>query len=215
MLYGIVLRDHPKQVISLAKAKIVPPNMREFLSWAQRHYRIDVATSTVQRIDSVPREIYNVLEATRSASSNRDEELANRVLKDTTITKQQLDFATRMVLEQVSRLSDGDYERSAMFQLFLDCVDRAIASSTALVSFQRQPMKFDDNRTLSLRVVDPIADEGVWAVIDDGCNSCCQGELWRQNAEAKMKTFLAFTLFGCTGRQLLSMALERVRRVES
>ena len=60
-------------------------------------------------IDSVPREIYPVLDATRSASSNRDEELANRVLKDTTMTKRQLDFATRMMLEQVSRLSAGDY----------------------------------------------------------------------------------------------------------
>ena len=35
-------------------------------------------------------------------------------------------------------------------------------------------------------VVDPIADDGVWAIIDDGCNSCCHGEVWRQNAEAKM-----------------------------
>ena len=26
-------------------------------------------------------------------------------------------------------------------------------------------MKFDDNRTLSLRVVDPIADEGVWQLL--------------------------------------------------
>ena len=49
MLYGIVLRDYPKQVVSLAKAKSVPTNMREFLSWAQRHYRIDVTTSTVER----------------------------------------------------------------------------------------------------------------------------------------------------------------------
>ena len=31
-------------------------------------------------------------------------------------------------------------------------------------------MHFKDNQTLSLRVVDPIADEGVWAIIDDGCN---------------------------------------------
>ena len=38
---------------------------------------------------------------------------------------------------------------------------------------------------LSLRVVDPIADEGVRAIIDDGCNCCCHGEVWRQNAEAK------------------------------
>ena len=38
-------------------------------------------------IDSVPREIYNTLEAARSASSNGNEELADRALKDTTITK--------------------------------------------------------------------------------------------------------------------------------
>ena len=37
MLHGIVLRDYPKQVVSMAKAKSVPGNMREFLSRAQRH----------------------------------------------------------------------------------------------------------------------------------------------------------------------------------
>ena len=47
MLYGIVLRDYPKQVVSLTKAKTVPANMREFLSWAQRHYRSDATTFTV------------------------------------------------------------------------------------------------------------------------------------------------------------------------
>ena len=52
-------------------------------------------------IDSVPREIYNALEATRSASSNRDGELENRVLNDTTILKRQLDLATKLMLEQV------------------------------------------------------------------------------------------------------------------
>ena len=81
--------------------------------------------------NSAPREIYNVLEATRS-SSNRDEELANRVLKDTTITKRQLDLATRLMLEQVSRLSGWNYEQSAMVQLFLDCVDRATQPSTGV-----------------------------------------------------------------------------------
>ena len=48
-------------------------------------------------------------------------------------------------------------------------------------------MHVKDNQTLSLRVVDPIADEGVPAIIDDGCNNCCHGEVWRQNAETKMK----------------------------
>ena len=90
------------------------------------------------------------------------------------------------MLEQVSRLSDGDYQQSMMVQLFLACVDRATASSTAFVSFGEQPIHFKDNQPLNLRVVDPIADEGVWAIIDDGCNSCCHGDVWRQNTEAKM-----------------------------
>ena len=49
MLYGVVLRDYPKQIVSLTKAKNVPKNMREFLSWAQRHDRIDVTASTEER----------------------------------------------------------------------------------------------------------------------------------------------------------------------
>ena len=48
-------------------------------------------------------------------------------------------------------------------------------------------MHYKDNQTLNLRVVDPNADEGVWAIKDYGCNICCHGEVWRQNAEAKMK----------------------------
>ena len=84
------------------------------------------------------------------------------------------------MLEQVSRLSDGDDEQSMMVQLFLDCIDRATASSTAFVSFREQPMHFKDNQTLNLRVVDPIADEGVWAIKNDGCNRCCHGEVRRQ-----------------------------------
>ena len=48
MLYGIVLRDYLKQVASLTKAKGVSTNMREFLCWAQRHYRIEVTASTVE-----------------------------------------------------------------------------------------------------------------------------------------------------------------------
>ena len=142
----------------------------------RRTYCLDCGTY----IDSVPREIYNILEAARSATSNRNEQLADRVLKDRTITKRQLDLATRLMLEQVSRLSDGDYEQSAMVQLFLDCFDRASVPSTAFVSFREQPMRFNDNQTWSLRVVDPVADEQVWAIIDDRCNSCCHGTLWGQ-----------------------------------
>ena len=49
MLHGIVLRGNPKQVVSLSKAESVPRSMREFLSWAQRQYPIDVTASTVER----------------------------------------------------------------------------------------------------------------------------------------------------------------------
>ena len=99
-------------------------------------------------------------------------------MKDTTIQKQQIDLATRMMLDQISRLSDGDYEQLTSIQLFLNCVDRATASSTAFVSFREQPMHFTDNQTVNLRVVDPIADEGVWEMIDDGCNICSHGGVW-------------------------------------
>ena len=101
--------------------------------------------------------------------------LADRVTEDTTIAKQQIDLATRMTLEQVSRLLDGDYEQSVAIQLFLDCIDRATTPSTAFVSFREQPMHFNSNQTLSLRVVDPISDEGGWTMRDDGCHSCCHG----------------------------------------
>ena len=107
----------------------------------RKTYCVDCGTY----IDAVPREIYNALEATRSASSNRNEELADRVSRDTTITKQPIDLATRLMLEQVSRLSDEDYDQSVMVQLFLDYVDRTTASSTAFVSFREQPMHFNDN----------------------------------------------------------------------
>ena len=63
----------------------------------------------------------------------------------------------------------------------------ATASSTAFSSFREQPMHLKDNQTLNLRAVGPIAGGVVWAIIDDVCNSCCHGEVWRQNAETKMK----------------------------
>ena len=68
------------------------------------HTRTTYCFDCGTNILSVPRKIHNALEATRSASSNRNEELADSVSRSTTITKQQVDLATRMVLEQVSRL---------------------------------------------------------------------------------------------------------------
>ena len=39
------------------------------------------------------------------------------------------------------------------------------------------------NRQLGM--VDPFEDEGIWAIVDEGCNSNTNGELWRLNAIAK------------------------------
>ena len=67
ILYGIVLQDYPKQVVKLTKAKSVPTNMREFLSWAQRHYRIDVTASTVERVKTTPHKSIFLSVSTRSS----------------------------------------------------------------------------------------------------------------------------------------------------
>ena len=85
-------------------------------------------------IDSVPREIFNALEATRSASSNRFEELADRVSRDTAITKQHIDRATRMMLEQVSRCQMEILSSQWCFN-FSWIALTVTASSTVFVSF--------------------------------------------------------------------------------
>ena len=92
------------------------------------------------------------------------------------------------MLEQASRLEDGDYEPSAMVQSFLDCVDRTREQHTTFVSCRERPMHEDDQKSQALRVVDPIMDDGVLMIVDDGCNSCCHGALWRRNADKKIVT---------------------------
>ena len=89
--------------------------------------------------------------------------------------------------EQASRLEDGDYEQSAMVQLFLDCVDRTNEQHAALVSCRERPMHEDDQQSQAPRVVDLILDECVWAIVDDGCNRCSHSELWRRHAEDKIR----------------------------
>ena len=58
MLYGIALRDYPKQgkdmYDSLIRLQMTVFGRCEFLSWAQRHYRVDVTASTVERKTGEP-----------------------------------------------------------------------------------------------------------------------------------------------------------------
>ena len=49
MLYGVILRDYPKQVVSLTKAKKRAYEHARVSFLAQRHYRIDVTASIVER----------------------------------------------------------------------------------------------------------------------------------------------------------------------
>ena len=103
------------------------------------------------------------------------------------MTKRQPDLATRMMLEEASLSSNGDYEKSTSLQFSLDFIDRAFESITELVSIRVRFIHSKDNQTLCLRDVDPIACDGVWAIIDDGCNCCSHNSTWRQSTEAKMK----------------------------
>ena len=117
-------------------------------------------------IDSVLRKIYDACKATRSTPSNCDGGLADHV------SKRQPDLATRMMLEQASRTSKGDYEPSALLRLSLGCIDRAVEPITEFVSVRERSVHSGDFQTLSVRDVDPTAYDGVRAIIDDGCNSC-------------------------------------------
>ena len=82
-------------------------------------------------------------------------------------------------------MEDGNHKQSAMKQLFLDSFDRMGQEHAACVSFRRRSMHEHDKQSRTLRPVDPIMDEGVWVIVDDGCISCCHGEVWRRNAESK------------------------------
>ena len=91
------------------------------------------------------------------------------------------------MLEQASLSENGDYEQSTILQLSLGCIDRAVEPITECVSVRERSMHPEDNQTPSLRDVGPTTYDGVWAIIDDRCNSCSRSKAWRQNAEAKMK----------------------------
>ena len=42
-----------------------------------------------------------------------------------------------------------------------------------------------DKGPTHLRIVDPFDDEGVWAIVDEGCNVCTHSDTWRHNAVEK------------------------------
>ena len=101
-----------------------------------------------------------------------------------------------MLLES-RQLDAGDYTLLSIGNMFLDCADRALIIASAVPMVQPTAMVVTtdkkalvatlhkDNCTTSLRVVDPYTDPGVWAIVDEGCNSCTHSDAWRENAEKK------------------------------
>ena len=47
------------------------------------------------------------------------------------------------------------------------------------------PRYMPELQTTDIRIVDPYEDPGVWAIVDDGCNSCVFSKRWRLDAQAK------------------------------
>ena len=49
-------------------------------------------------------------------------------------------------------------------------------------------------QAVNIPIIDPYTDPGVWAIVDDGCNSCCFSDAWKQNADWKwrIKGFAAY-----------------------
>ena len=83
--------------------------------------------------------------------------------------------------------------------MWIDCSDRVLAASDADDGRQRKVPE-DKSAMMFTRVahVAPAMhkdtantirykDEGVWAIVDDGCNSCTHSDVWRANAEEKWR----------------------------
>ena len=47
------------------------------------------------------------------------------------------------------------------------------------------PALHKDQCTTRSRVVDPLTEDGIWTVVDEGCNSCTHSEAWRKNMGEK------------------------------
>ena len=80
----------------------------------------------------------------------------------------------------------GDISTSEMVSLLHDCVQEA--SDNELIAFMAPtpaPSISADTALSRLRSIDIFKDDGVWATLDEGCNSCCHGKAWALNAEDK------------------------------
>ena len=117
--------------------------------------------------------------------------------------------------EQASRLEDGDYEQSAMVQLFLDCVDRTNEQHAAFVSCRERPMHEDDQQSQAPRVVDLILDECVSGrLLMTGATGVAIVSCGDVMLKIKFVTKVG-RLCGCTGRRPRSTERDREQQAEN
>ena len=98
----------------------------------------------------------------------------------------------------------GSAQSSALVSLLQDAVDAVVDDTeyTACLCVATTEVEQDtkapqhsqvafpamvaDPPPCSLRSVDPLADDDVWAELGEGCNSTCHGQAWMGNAEDKL-----------------------------
>ena len=156
--------------------------------------------------------------------SIEEQGMLDRIGEHDTISREQIISAAELMLDESRRLEGGDYTLLSIGNMFIDCADRVLSVPaprpakkvpTAMVATatigptcltmtrddvcpsSKQALVaavHEDKCTRKLRVVDPYTDPHVWAIVDDGCNSCTHSDAWMQNAREKWAK-LGFTPF--------------------
>ena len=128
------------------------------------------------------------------ASSNESVVRAANNLQEQALVKLEKGEALACLEETMKRVRAGGptIRATDLIKELQDCVDGfSERASTALVSVcyqgkeDDQPMMPVRDLEGDLRVVDLLEDEGIWAVLDEGCNTTCHSKAWRLNAEEK------------------------------
>ena len=152
-------------------------------------------TDCGEYVDSVAQTIHKQIEQLKSNTGEiglEDAELLARVMNHDLVSAAEIRKTAEVFTHLAAKLEDGNYNLKDVTVMLLDSVDTSVE---ALRSAGLPPTAFmavlpwlrTERQATHLRVVDPLTDPHIWAIADDGCNSCCHGELWRINAEEKWK----------------------------
>ena len=127
-----------------------------------------------------------MLKAQEAAATLTAKTLMSRMDKIDEVSKLQFASALHCVPPEAATLDDNStFNFAGALSTFLDCVD---AHCPHLPTAMMAHGYFPNIQATQLRVVDPLADDHVWAIIGDARNCFCHGGGWRKNAEAKLDT---------------------------